>query len=63
MDTNKLKKFAQFARRTLREQVDAKLALVLSNGSAARRERGDAVGKLEEAVAGSSKAQVVEESQ
>ena len=38
MDTNKLKKFAQFARRTLREQVAAKLALVLSNGSAARRE-------------------------
>jgi len=60
MDTNKLKKFAQFARRTLREQVAAKLALVLSNGSAARRESAGAVGKLEEAVAGSSKEQVVE---
>jgi hypothetical protein len=60
MDTNKLKKFAQFARRALREQVAAKLALVLSSGSAARRESADAVGKLEEAVAGSSKEQVVE---
>ena len=29
MDTSKLKKFAQFARRTLGEQVSAKLALVL----------------------------------
>lgn len=60
MDTNKLKKFAQFARRTLREQVAAKLALVLSNGSAARRESPDAVGKLEDAVASSSREQVVE---
>jgi len=60
MDTNKLKKFAQFARRTLREQVAAKLALALSNGSAARRESADAVGKLEEAVARSSREQVVE---
>lgn len=51
MDTSKLKKFAQFARRTLREQVSAKLALVLSPNSVARRESPQAVKKLEEAIA------------
>lgn len=51
MDTSKLKKFAQFARRTLREQVIAKLTLVLSPNSAARRESPQAVKKLEEAIA------------
>ena len=51
MDTSKLKKFAQFARRTLHEQVTTKLALVLSPNSAARRESPQAVKKLEEAIA------------
>lgn len=51
MDTSKLKKFAQFARRTLREQVSAKLTLVLSPNSAARRESPQAVKKLDEAIA------------
>ncbi|MDN7754524.1 BREX-1 system adenine-specific DNA-methyltransferase PglX [Burkholderia gladioli] len=51
MDVSKLKKFAQFARRTLREQVSAKLALVLSPNSAAWRESPQAVKKLEEAIA------------
>jgi hypothetical protein len=60
MDTNKLKKFAQFARRTLQEQVGAKLALILSTGSAARRENAASVGKLEEAIAKYGKHQVVE---
>ncbi|MBV6670751.1 BREX-1 system adenine-specific DNA-methyltransferase PglX [Xanthomonas euvesicatoria pv. alangii] len=50
MDTSKLKKFAQFARRTLREQVSAKLALVLSPNSAARRESPQAVQELEKAI-------------
>ena len=50
MDTSKLKKFAQFARRTLEEQVRTKLASVLSEGSAARRESAAAVKKLEEAI-------------
>ena len=50
MDTSKLKKFAQFARRTLGEHVATKLALVLSPGSAARRESPQAVKKLEEAI-------------
>lgn len=50
MDTSKLKKFAQFARRTLREQVSAKLTLVLSPNSAARRESPQAVQELEKAI-------------
>lgn len=60
MDTSKLKKFAQFARRILREQVKAKLALVLSDGSAARRESTEAVKKLEEAIKQNGKDQVIE---
>ncbi len=50
MDTSKLKKFAQFARRTLREQISAKLALVHASGSAARREHPKSVSRLEEAI-------------
>lgn len=60
MDTSKLKKFAQFARRTLGEQVSAKLALVLSEGSAARRESAVAVIKLENAIKSHGKEQVIE---
>ena len=60
METTKLKKFAQAARRTLREQVTAKLALVLGAESAARRERTEAVQKLEEAIKNHGKEQVIE---
>ena len=60
MDTSKLKKFAQFARRTLGEQVSAKLALVLSEGSAARRESAAAIKKLEEAIERHGQEQVIE---
>lgn len=60
MDTSKLKKFAQFARRTLQDQVKAKLAMVLSEGSAARRESSDAVKKLEGAIKQNGTDQVVE---
>jgi hypothetical protein len=60
MDTSKLKRFAQFARRTLAEQVGAKLALVLSTDSAARRESPAAVGRLEQAIKDDGKAQVIE---
>lgn len=60
MDTSKLKKFAQFARRTLREQVSAKLALVLLPGSAARRENPQAVSKLEAAISLLGQDQVIE---
>ena len=60
MDTSKLKKFAQFARRTLGEQVDAKLSWVLADGSAARRQSPTAVKKLEEAIKDHGKAWVTE---
>jgi type II restriction/modification system DNA methylase subunit YeeA len=52
METAKLKKFAQFARRSLMEQVSAKLKLVLAENSAARRESTEAIKKLEEAIKG-----------
>ena len=48
METAKLKRFAQFARRTLRDQVAAKLILVLAEGSAARRQNVASVQALEE---------------
>ena len=52
METAKLKKFAQFARRSLLEQVSAKLKLVLAENSAARRESTEAIKKLEDAIKG-----------
>lgn len=60
METAKLKKFAQFARRSLLEQVTAKLKLVLADESPARRERPQAIKKLEEAVGDQGKEQVIE---
>ena len=60
MDTSKLKKFAQFARRTLREQISAKLALVRASESAARREHPESVSRLEEAIKQTGEEQVIE---
>jgi type II restriction/modification system DNA methylase subunit YeeA len=60
METAKLKKFAQFARRSLREQVSAKLKMVLAEDSAARRESTEAIKKLEEAIKGHGKEQIIE---
>ena len=60
METAKLKKFAQFARRSLLEQVSAKLKLVLAENSPARREYPEAIKKLEEAIQEHSKDQVIE---
>ncbi|NMG55068.1 BREX-1 system adenine-specific DNA-methyltransferase PglX [Aromatoleum aromaticum] len=60
METGKLKKFAQFARRRLIEQVSAKLKLVLAENSAARRESLDAIKKLEEAITRTGTEQVIE---
>lgn len=60
METSKLKKFAQFARRSLLEQVTAKLKLVLADESPARREMPQAIKKLEEAVTDKGKEQVIE---
>ncbi len=60
METTKLKKFAQFARRSLLEQVSAKLKLALVEKSAARRECAEAIEQLEEAIKNHSKEQVIE---
>ncbi|MFG1346542.1 BREX-1 system adenine-specific DNA-methyltransferase PglX [Xanthobacter autotrophicus DSM 431] len=60
MDTSKLKKFAQFARRTLIGQVGAKLDSVLAEGAAARREHPEAMKKLEAAIGRDGKSQVIE---
>tara|TARA_B110001454_G_scaffold202908_1_gene210365 strand:+ start:20608 stop:24156 length:3549 start_codon:yes stop_codon:yes gene_type:complete len=51
MDTSKLKKFAQYARRSLIEQVESKLKLVLAEESEARREYPQAVAELEKKLA------------
>ncbi len=60
MDTSKLKKFAQFARRTLIGQVSAKLDSVLAPGAAARREHPEAMKKLDAAITRDGKGQVIE---
>ncbi|WP_413699281.1 hypothetical protein ACLKMH_17525 [Psychromonas sp. KJ10-10] len=48
MNTSRLKKFAQYARRNLIEQVQSKLKLVLADESSARREHPKAVKELEQ---------------
>lgn len=60
MDTGALKKFAQEARRTLRDQVSAKLVQVLAETSAARREAPKAVQQLEREIGRTSRDQVIE---
>ncbi len=60
METAKLKKFGQFARRILLEQVAAKLKLVIEGDSAARRESPAAIKKLDEAIQKMGKKQVIE---
>ena len=54
METAKLRKFAQFARRSLIEQVGAKLKLVLAEESPARREAPSAVADIEKEIFGVS---------
>lgn len=60
METLKLKRFAQYARRALREQITAKLKLVLEGESTARREHSAAVKKLDVAIQETSREQVIE---
>ena len=60
METGKLKKFARSARRSLLEQVTAKLALALSEHSAARRESPKAVEQLEKEIKEHGREQVIE---
>lgn len=60
MDTSKLKTFASLARRTLMEQVKAKLSLVLAVDSAAQREAPKALKQLQEVIAQDGQEQVIE---
>jgi type II restriction/modification system DNA methylase subunit YeeA len=60
MDSSKLKRFAQHARRLLLDQVKAKLDLVLAQDSAARRENASAVKELEEQISQTGKAKVID---
>ena len=60
MEISKLKKFAQFARRSLIDQVTGKLKLVLAENSAARRESAEAVRKLEEQIKLHNTEQIIE---
>lgn len=60
METAKLKKFAQFARRSLIDQVSGKLKMVLLEESPARREHPQAIRKLEEAIEQHGKEKVID---
>ena len=61
MDTNKLKRFAQEARRVLMGRVATKMDLVLAEDSAARRERPAAIRELERKLKDDGRGQVIEE--
>ena len=61
MDTSKLKKFAQYARRSLIEQVESKLKLVLAEESEASREYPQAVADLKKKLAELSQEQLIEQ--
>ena len=60
MNTNKLKKFAQEARKKLISQIGAKLELVLHTDSAELREKAAQVKKLQEAINVTNKEQVID---
>jgi type II restriction/modification system DNA methylase subunit YeeA len=60
MDTSKLRRFAQYARRSLIEQVSTKLEMVLVEGSAPRRENPGAVDEIKKQIKHGSRQQLVE---
>ncbi|MFA6201640.1 MAG: BREX-1 system adenine-specific DNA-methyltransferase PglX [Gallionella sp.] len=60
METTKLRRFAQYARRSLMEQVSTKLGFALADDSAARRENPAAVADLQKQISESSQEQVIE---
>ena len=60
LDTARLKKFAQSARRLLKEQVATKLEQVLAEGSLASRNNPKAVSDLKEALKKEPKKEVIE---
>jgi type II restriction/modification system DNA methylase subunit YeeA len=61
MDTSRLKKFAQYARRSLIEQVESKLKLVLAEESEARREYPKAIADLEKKLSDQAEDQLIEQ--
>ena len=61
MDTSRLKKFAQYARRSLIEQVESKLKLVLAAESESRREYPVAVAELETKLSEQNEEQLIEQ--
>ncbi len=60
METAKLKRFAQYARRNLIDQVTSKLTFVLGSDSPARREHPDAVVELEKTIREDGKDAVID---
>ncbi len=60
MDTSKLKKFAQYARRTLIEQVCSKMKAALAEDGPARRENPAAVSDLEKQISANGEDKVIE---
>ena len=60
MDTTKLKKIAQYARRYLKEQVSGKIQRVLATDSAAQRENPKAVVELKKQITMTSAEQVTD---
>ena len=60
METTKLKRFARFARRSLIEQISARLKLVLAEDSMARRESIEAIRQLEQEIKSDGEKQVIE---
>jgi type II restriction/modification system DNA methylase subunit YeeA len=60
METTKLRRFAQYARRTLLDLIETRLQLVLLAESAARRENPAAVKQLETQIRETSREQVIE---
>jgi len=60
VDTSKLKKFAQAARRQLREQVAARLETVLKTDSAELREKEKALTELKSQISKTSKEAVID---
>jgi len=61
MDTSRLKKFAQYARRSLIDQVGSKLEQIIEKESTARRELPQVVEKLDKVLASKGKEQLIEQ--
>ncbi|SDS36076.1 BREX-1 system adenine-specific DNA-methyltransferase PglX [Christiangramia echinicola] len=60
MNTNRLKRFAQEARKKLIQQVDSRMELVMTTDSAELREKAVALSNLKNAITSTSKEQVID---